>query len=426
VIQGRYDAVSKATRDCVQALARVVPEPKYQSVYDRIWDGTHAQRYGGLNTQWTRDELAVLDGYVAALVKGQCPGPREAAAACEREFARLRRRSPSRPWAVVPRNKVAVLARLRARALAAGWRPGRMHWAPEECRVCDRHVDALVHGCFRDARAAAAACWKELSRVRRQLPPGHAGLTSRRLSAVYNRISRQARELGWRRATTRWLPEERRILERYARALVDPDGPPLEHAARDCNRGIRRLHDRLRRSNPRALATAVPRTLATIATYLDRLAIEFGRQVHEDWRPDEDAVVGRHARALIAAEFVDAPSAARACLPELAALRRSWRRTDPDRFHRTGTRTFKSVYHRLCTLAHALKQRWPKTRWTEEELKVCRRWVRWYEKHRGVRRLRPWDTVGSGIQEEVERLNSRRSAEACQARFVKEWRRVHG
>jgi len=53
------------------------------------------------------------------------------------------------------------------------------------------------------------------------------------------------------------------------------------------------------------------------------------------------------------------------------------------------------VRRAVRTIAHRLKQRWPKTAWTGLELTACRRWIRWYEKHRDVRRLRTWDTAAA-------------------------------
>jgi hypothetical protein len=239
-------------------------------------------------------------------------------------------------------------------------------------------------------------------------------------------LSIRAKKLGYSWVAARWRPEEREILDRHVRVLAGREHPRLEPVARDCFSELEALYTRRRAEEPASRLAYRPRTFRTIFTYLLRWSRERGRVVMLEWTPQEDRVVGRHARALIEARYADAPTAARACQLELAKLRRQWRTDDPAKLKGTRPRSLAATYGHLCKLAHRLNQRWPKTRWTDEETKACRRWIRWYDKHRGVRRLRTWDTVAEGLQEELERMNSRRSFSACQAKFWKEWRRARG
>ncbi len=423
VIDGHCDTVSRATRDCAEELARHGVRSEYRDLRSRILRWVRSRRVGGHLKRWTPVELAVIERYANALVDDRYEGAEEAAEDCRNELAHLRQSRATLNWAIVPRSLNAIRWRIAVRARALGWKSSRRGWTATERRVCDEHADALAHGRFADAWAASAACRAELDRMRRQTPRGRRTPVARSLSAVHDRLARQTRALGWRHV--RWLDEELHIMQHHASAMAGSKPPSLGQAAQECARDIRRLHDRLRRTDPLAAARAVPRTLGTIREYLSRLSVALGRPISVDWQPDEDRVVARYAQGLMDAKFTDASSATRACFKELRRLRHRWRTADPERYRQTRARTAFSTSSRLLDLAHRLERPWPGTSWTDKELGVVRRWVRWYERHRGIRRLRPWDTVITGIQEEIERLNSRRSANACQMQFIRQWHRVH-
>ena len=365
--------------------------------------------------RWTVPESKIIERYVAALVAGRYRRLQDAVDACTQEVDRQRERRPDAGWPAVPRQKSAVRYRLREEAKSAGWVSLRVHWDRAETATLRRYVRALMEGHFRDTWSAARACLRDLASLHR---PGPA--VSRTPKAVRDRLVLLARSLGWSQSATRWLPEERRILERYVQALVDGRYVSPSLAARDCSAELDRLHQRLRRES--STRGFFPRRVGTIANYLHRWSRGRGRPVVADWTDAEVRVIRRHAQGLASGEHKDGRAAASACFLELQALRRrQWRL-----FRRIRPRAKTSVSRQLRLFAHETGERWPKSGWTAEELRVLRRWVRWYERHRGVRRLRPWATAAEGLQEELELMHSRRSVEACAARLWKERRRLLG
>jgi hypothetical protein len=331
------------------------------------------------------------------------------------EVGRQRERRPDAGWPVVPRPKSAVRERLREKAKSTGWVSLRVHWDRAETATLRRYVRALMEGHFRDTWSAARACLRALARLHR---PGPA--VSRTPKAVRDRLVLLARSLGWSQSATRWLPEERRILERYVRALVSGRYVSPSLAARDCSAELDRLHRRLRRES--STCGFFPRRVNTIANYLHRWSCDRGRPVTADWTDAEVRVIRRHAQGLASGEHADGRAAAGACLLELQALRRRrWRL-----FRHIRPRAKTSVSQQLREFAHETGEHWPKSGWTAEELRACQRWVRWYERHRRVRRFRPWAVAAEGLQQELEQMHSRRSVEACAARLWKERRRLYG
>jgi len=360
--------------------------------------------------RWTVPESKIIERCVAALVAGRYRRLQDAVDACTQEVGRQRERRPDAGWPAVPRPKSAVRERLREKAKSTGWVSLRVHWDRAETATLRRNVRALMEGHFRDTWGAARACLRALARLRR---PGPA--VSRTPKAVRDRIVLLARSLGWSQSATRWLPEERRILERYVRALVNGRYVSPSLAARDCSAELDRLHRRLRRES--STRGFFPRRVNTIANYLHRWSRDRGRPVAADWTDAEVRVIRRHAQGLASGEHKDGRAAARACFLELQALRRrQWRLF----------RAKASVSQQLREFAHETGEHWPKSGWTVEELRACQRWVRWYERHRRVRRLRPWAVAAEGLQQELEQMHSRRSVEACAARLWKERRRLLG
>ena len=378
-----------------------------------------------LRRPWLAEEDRIVDRYVEALHLHRYRTSRRAAEECECELQRLHAGQPERSAGADTRSLAAIEYRMYQRAYAAGYVRWRYPVTSEDEAVYDRYARALASGHYRDVTPAARDCLKDLARLDRR-GPAAGRRPSRTVSSVALQLSNRAQKLGWSWVASRWRPEERRVLDRYVRVLAGRKHPPLEPVARDCFNELEALYRGRRVEKPELRLAYRPRTFRTIFTYLLRWSREKGRVILPVWTPQEDEVVGRHARTLIEAGYADAPTAARACRLELAILRRQWRTDNPASFKGTRPRSMAATYSHLCILAHRLKQRWPKTAWTDVDMKVCRQWIRWYDSHRGVRRLKMWDTAAQGLQEELERMNSRRSFAACQAKFArlwKEWRR---
>jgi hypothetical protein len=393
-----------------------LPQRTYGTLYTYIWRETRSSRRGTEGSFWSADEQEVVDRFVRALVNGRYPRGQDAADACHREFARLRRLHPLVWRANTPRTPQGIYMRVVEGARAAGRDSQRTRWTQPELVILDRHARALGGGRFRDARAAAASCHAEISRLVPRPP-------TRVRTGVFAKLVLRARALGWCMDNTRWLPQERRLLEMYSRRAALDKTITVKAAARACHASIARLYDRFRAKHPSGSDGYVQRAYSTIHSYVERRAEEMGRRVDAGWSPDEDAVVNRHARALLDGQYRDGPAAVRACRRELARLRRTWRKSDLRRFNRTRPRSRAAVHSRIVELAHTYKRRWPKTEWTDEEVSLLRRWFPWYTRNRRRRDFSALDTASEGIQEELERLGSRRSVAACLGKFQKEWSR---
>ncbi|UCG43395.1 MAG: hypothetical protein JSU73_01900 [candidate division WOR-3 bacterium] len=425
VLTGRHTRVSDAARACSKDLRRLVPRARGRprrscpAVYLKILAATRGRRRSGMNTEWSDGELKVLERYVRRLKRGEFPDAQSAAPVCYRELMRRwRGLSPARRGPV-PRTEQAALSRLYARARVAGWRRRMPRWSDSENAVLDRHVDALLRGVYPNTAEAGHACWEEVRRAGRK----DAGRAVRRtVSAVTDRLVRRATERGWLGSVSRWLPEERRILDRHAGMMVPSRNPGLAAVARRCRAELYRLHRRLKRQDPAAFARIRPRTPLTLKTYVIQRARALGRRVAERWHGDETRIVDRFARELVRGRLKDAPTAASLCRRELLRLRRGWRETDPARYRRTKPRPPGGVYSRLVRQAHAQGRCWSGTRWTPRERAALRRAVDWYARNRGIRSLKPATTAVEGLQLELEQLGSLRTLGACRQMFWKERR----
>ncbi len=385
-----------------------------------------AERSGRDYAFWQRPEMRIVRRHVVALVEGRCRRLQDAVEACKAELDRQRKLKPDDGWPSRPRQASAVRWKLKKEARRAGWQSLRVHWSPEEQAALDRHVTGLLDGLFYGPKQAARACLFELQGIAKKQRSEGGRPVRRSLMGVRDRILVRARELGWSSAQTRWLPEERLVLDRHVRRLVRSPGLKLRTAVLDFSRDLRRLHDRLSREKPDRFRRVIPRPDATLKGILGRRAVGLGRPLPDAWQPDEDKVIRRFARAVLDARHSDVEAAARACRRALGRLRRGWRTTDPARFRRTAPRTVIATRNRLLELTHSFGERWPKSGWTPAELKACRRWVRWYMACRTRRGLRTWNAAAEGLCEELDQLRSRRTVGACGSQMWEQRRSMYG
>jgi len=428
LIGGRFDSVAKAVASCRSELLRLSGPARgghagqlgraWLTVYRKFLHRRHELGVYEFYEGWTAPELTVLDRYVRLLKKGRFTNINEAASAARAELARVHRARQVHGRPVPRRSPGAIFSKLVRLARAAGI-AGRRRWTADEERVLSQTARALLKRRYPNLRVAALACRDALARLRRERPGAKVGL-ARGLSGIRDRIGRRARELGWSWAAARWDAAGLRILDGCARRLVSGGYATAHDAASECCEKLRQTQ--ARSANVKRSPRTAPslRTYKTILTYILRRSRPMGRTVCRRWTPEEDRIVSSFARGVIEGRFSDAPVATQACLRALAEFQGQRRQAGSGHME---PRTAPAVYSRICALAHGTGERWPKTGWTDEELRACRRWVRRYVRHRMVRRLRPWSTVGEGLQEELERLKCHRSAEACRQYVWREWRR---
>ena len=228
-------------------------------------------------------------------------------------------------------TSVPILTRSKTGRAAPGPRIHFPTWSPEEEVVFRRHLDALLQGDYFLVRDAAVPCLAEL----KQLPGG----SSRRLSAIHNRLSVQAAAVGRRAYCASWSEQEETNVRRYAVALVSGKYGSTREAVDDC---LRR-HELLRHERPGAFA---PRTRFAIWLRFMKAARHLGwtgRRRHAlgkaketdaakpvehergcgrgaPWNREERAVAERYARELAEGRYSGNCEAGRKCLAELRRL----------------------------------------------------------------------------------------------------------
>jgi len=426
VSAGRIPTVAEAARACAAELDRLPRasedslRPATATVYHAIWELTRGSRHHGSGTEWTESEDRIVRRHARGLIDDRYRNPAAAAKACVAAFRKAKSRRQPERWAPISRSVGALRARLVKLAQAEGYRPWRRRYRQWEQETIDRHVQAILDDRYDTVLAAAADCCRALGAHRRKLrPAGRPPVRSR--TSIRDQLSRRARKHGWSWHDQRWRPDEQRILDRHAKRLTASDSASILSAARQCQAELRRLHERLLRRDPGLCQALRERTLSTLRTYLARRSREAGREPEYRWTEPEKRIVLRYARAVLAERFPDAQEAGDACLEVLTRRRLQRKSRSPG-----PVRTRIAVREHVRRLAHTLGERWPKTRWTPKELTALRRTVDWYERNRGIRRLRPSVSAVEGLQLELEQMQSRRSLSACRARFWKEWQRQHG
>jgi hypothetical protein len=180
------------------------------------------------------------------------------------------------------------------------------NWSPEELRVVDRYVTAVRAGRYDFLLYAARDCQREL-----------AGLNTpqRTSGAVFQRLEARVRASGFRAYRAPLSHAERRILQRYAKALVAHRYPGVAKAAVDCCAEF----ERLRRSDPSRSAL---RSAEGIRKTLGKMARDAGWSLTGSrLTAEENRLLDRYVKAVESGRFPGTLAAARACLEDFERLR---------------------------------------------------------------------------------------------------------
>jgi hypothetical protein len=244
--------------------------------------------------RWTTAEKALLDWYARALARRRYLELREAATDCHRELAQLRRRSavPARGPA---RRYTAILDRLLRRARALGWSQNAVRWLPSEQRIVDASVRKLLTDHDLTANRAARECHLRLRRLARRTARLSVPSHRRTYSTILTYLLRRLHAVG-RTRSTHWLPEENRIVERFALHLVQGKYRDTQAALPACCRALSRCRGRLRQVRGREFVLQ----RRTRAGVLDRL-FRASRRLNQPrpgtkWTPAEEAACGSWLR----------------------------------------------------------------------------------------------------------------------------------
>jgi hypothetical protein len=201
--------------------------------------------------------------------------------------------------------------RRRAKALHLTLASG--HLTPGEDRVVDRHAQALLQGRYRGARLAAEACFPQLARLR----GGATANRERTLLSVQRHIYKRCRSTGHVWSRTMWRPEDDRVVERHARALVRGRHPHILAAARACRDELNRVSLHPHRRLPGDRSGTYGRSLGAVRNRVLERVHALGLPVLRPWSRDEMRVIDRYVQALYEGRYRFARAAAAACAREL-------------------------------------------------------------------------------------------------------------
>jgi hypothetical protein len=393
LVKGRHPSIADAAGACWAAhktLARGAdrqrPAPRtLHSIYQLIEKRSLVLGRPRSCVAWTPDEDRVVLRFARQVVAGEYRSVTVALPDCREALAGL--------GLGVRHTAHSTTARLHALAHKLGWAAGFRRWTPPENEVADRFARAVLRGKYPRATAATADCARALRR---------AGLSGRSLAEVRRKLICQALRLGRTPTHTHWSRQEVGILDRFARALTSDRYPSVEAAATACRLAMRD-------------AGLPERSQPGVRGRLLRQAESFGRLRRDRfWTAGELRRLARIARDYAAGLYPNVGSAAAAGLRALG-------RAGPK-----GPRTRSGVQRIILDRAHDLgrPKRW--RYWTEAENRMCDSWLRWYERHRSVRRYRPSREAIAGFHEELQNAGYDRTLYACGTYFYKRRLRLMG
>ncbi len=351
--------------------------------------------------KWSREELKVIDRHARALARRHHAGTQAAAKACLPELKPIweSRRPRTRRTLGGVRQELLV----RARALGLAW-PGHS-WTEEETRLVEPYVQACLRGDYPSPRAAALACYDAL--------PARIG-AQRTFNSVYQLVLKLARLRGLKRIKRPPDKREARVLNWYVRALHEGRYKYVPLAAPDCLAEL----EPLRRRSPDA-GLLLPRTLSWVTEMLYRRSAALGLPRFRNLlTPAEHRLVERYARKVDRGELPDWLVAARECHAEIQRRYAHPLRLKPGGPRRLTSHSIYTIHDQIRGVAQRLKLRGPHcVRWSPQERKLLRDWLRWFLRYRRVRRLQPMKQASEGLQEDLAKLGSYRAVSACQGQL---------
>jgi hypothetical protein len=214
----------------------------------------------------------------------------------------------------------------------------------------DRFARAVVAGKYRTLYAAVGKCHAALARI----GTDHV----RSIPAVDVKLARRSRALGRVVRAPRWTPDEKRLADRFARAIIALRYSSVEAAIPDFRRALVRAGLPDRHSNK------------GIHRYVEDRTQALGRHVWQRRKPEvplltrgEQRVIDRFARRVASGRIAFARRAVPPCRRELAQLAPPSRLPD------------WSICRHLISRAHDFGRPAWKHPWTEPELRLVLRYA---------------------------------------------------
>jgi hypothetical protein len=319
---------------------------------------------------------------------------------------------------------VSLLDLVAADKAEYGLIPGRNpqsipQWKPSEDAIVERFARGVLSKKFRNAVLAVEPCRAALARLK-----GGIGPELRTRQSVHRRLVHAAIKLGRVKSRVRWTPEEKAVLDRFARVVADGRILTARGAGKACVEALRRLHRRY----PEKFADAPDRKEAGIQGELwPRVAKLRYRWHNSQWSDAELKLVDIYTRRLIAHGYPCLRDAAKACCRAINRMhaRKGRRGVGLNRAGvvRTLGGTFDQVFTRSRELAWT---QLPNRHWAPVELRAAARWTRKFLLHRrGKLRMNIY-TIAGLMQGELRRLGYYRTESACVAELYEQWRQLRG
>lgn len=430
----RYGGLMDATRACAREIERLYAslrktDPRHHvasrerplaSLRQRMRTRLVTLGLPVVGPRLTPQEERVVSRHVRDLVGGRYHDARKAAEACFDELSHLAGivgRARQLPLATV-QNRIYH----RGRELGMPWAWTR--WSTREAATANRYARALARGEYATARAAALACHSELARRGRSA--GGIRAAGRPLETVEGRICGLMNASGLQRLR-RWNKAEQQVMNRYVRALYAGRFRHVRPAANACARELQERFGRSTGSAGSGFGPAGCRSSDAVHQAMTQVVMRLGLPRHQgDTTSAERLLFEKYARSVYDGKFRNCFVASQACAGELRLLYKEAAKRYAPVITTLAGRTPRSIQYQIVEAVHRLKLHIPGSRWTEEENKLVREWLRWYERHRLARRLTPLRTAVSGLSEDLENIGSRRSRRSCEWRVLTEHHRLHG
>lgn len=277
----------------------------------------------------------------------------------------------------------------------AGPSRSRRTWTAADTAVVDRFLRAVAAGKYPHEKASLEDCRRALGAFA--------------VPTIYRKMLDRGHELGRPRMRARFDSGELAVLDRFARLIARGKYRTARSAGPDCQAALTRLHERL----PGHYATVPVRSIHTIQHELwPRVARLRTRWFYSQWSDEEESLVERYSRALIAHEYANIRDAARACT--LAINRMHAQKEGRPEKNPAEVRTMPGVADKIFDHTRRLDVRQlPYRRWTAEERRISRRWARKYLQHKQGRLRAGLDTLAEMMRRELDRLGYYRNRQAC-------------
>jgi len=284
--RGTYARIGSAVAACRQELAAGgFPARRTQpAVHYQLTERARKLGWRAVNMHFTPRETQILDRVARAVVDGRYRTSAEAAPDCHRRLRRVRPQAS--------RSTVTLAMRLRTRVRALGKVHARKPWSDAEDRIISRYAGRVLSGEYGSAPQAAIECVTDVNRLRRKRCADGSPLPERTADNVLGRLWHTLAKAGIPRPQALWSPDERRIVERYARRALAHEYPSLEHAALDCWAAVKRANDASGAARLGVRCRSPARTRASVHAKLYEMAcaIDHRQLPQRRWSAEEQGM----------------------------------------------------------------------------------------------------------------------------------------